>query len=225
MRKSRKYIFQEVLQCEMCGSPTDKHKVNGQCLNQSQGLKPKTKVGISVSVLRCTNCGLHYSSPLPIPENISDHYGIPPESYWHESYFTPPPSNAFSVQIDTAKRFSDNKSNLIALDNGAGLCKAMIALNNAGFVAYGFELYGPFYKRVIAKMNIPENRLKCGMIEEVNYGPASFDFINFEAVAEHLYHPAKSIKRALQWLKEGLYILRFHHQTILYPSLLITITD
>ena len=30
-----------------------------------------------------------------------------------------------------------------------------------------------------------------------------FDFITFGAVLEHLYHPAKSIERALYWLKPG----------------------
>lgn len=198
-----KYFFEAIIKCEMCGSAASEHRVVGQRLNCSQGLRPKAKHGISVSVMRCKKCGLHFSNPMPIPENINDHYGIPPEDYWQANYFNPPPANAFNVQIATAKRLLSGKGNLKALDIGAGLGKTMITLANAGFDVFGFEPSHPFYERAISMMKIAPDRIRCGMIEEMDYEKESFDFITFEAVAEHLYHPAKSIQKALEWLKPG----------------------
>src|SRR5688572_21026953 len=78
------YYFEEVVQCEMCGDPSAHHKILGQRLNQSQGLNPKQVAGISVTVKKCSKCSLIYSSPQPIPFDIQDHYGMPPESYWKD---------------------------------------------------------------------------------------------------------------------------------------------
>ena len=52
-------------------------------------------------------------------------------------------------------------------------------------------------------MGINSERLNLGMAEEVEYPNDFFDFITFGAVLEHLYNPAESIERALQWLKPG----------------------
>ena len=82
------YTFREVFHCNMCGKETGNNKVLGQRLNKSQGLKPKTKTGLSVSVVKCNNCELIYPNPFPIPLNIQDHYGVPPEDYWQETYFS-----------------------------------------------------------------------------------------------------------------------------------------
>ncbi len=46
----KKYSFEEITICEMCGDHTINHKILGQRLNQSQGLNPKKKSGISVSI-------------------------------------------------------------------------------------------------------------------------------------------------------------------------------
>jgi len=43
--KKLKYIFEEIQTCEMCGDSTKNHIVLGQRLNQSQGIKPKSKTG------------------------------------------------------------------------------------------------------------------------------------------------------------------------------------
>ena len=83
----QKYSFKEIEYCEMCGSETSNHKLLGQRLNKTQGFKPKKKSGITVSIQQCQKCELIYSNPLPIPDNIQDHYGTPPEDYWVESYF------------------------------------------------------------------------------------------------------------------------------------------
>ena len=75
MSNSKKYYFEEVKNCEMCGDESQGHIVLGQRLNQSQGFSPKKKTGITVSVMKCKKCGLIYAQPLPIPFDIQDHYG------------------------------------------------------------------------------------------------------------------------------------------------------
>jgi hypothetical protein len=100
-----RYRFDPIFKCEMCDDLTKKHKIIGQRLNTSQGLRPKAKKGISVTIHRCNNCGLIYSNPQPIPFDISDHYEIPPESYWSASYFAWD-ENYFSGQITMFKNWS-----------------------------------------------------------------------------------------------------------------------
>jgi len=198
--KRMRYYFEEVTNCEMCGEGSNHDVILGQRLNQSQGLSPKKKSGISVSVMKCKNCALIYAQPMPIPFDIQDHYGTPPESYWRDSYFEWQP-DYFSSQIKVAKELLPFKEGMSALDVGAGLGKCMISLKKAGFDTFGFEPSEPFYERAISKMGIDKQKLQLGMIEKVEYPENSFDFITFGAVFEHLYHPAQSLEKAFKWLK------------------------
>jgi len=79
----------------------------------------------------------------------------------------------------------------------------MIVLEAAGYEVYGMEPSVPFYEKAISKMKINPDRLKCGMLEEVEYPVNEFDFITFGAVLEHLYDPSASLQRVLPWLKPG----------------------
>lgn len=194
------YTFEEVDTCNMCEDSTNTHKILGKRLNKSQGKKPKEKIGITTTVCKCRNCGLIYSNPLPIPNDIKDHYGVPPEEYWNDSYFELK-DNYFQGEILRLKELIDFKPGMKALDIGAGLGKQMIALSKAGFDTYGFEPSQPFFDRAISKMNISPDKLKLGMIEEIDYDENTFDFVSFGAVLEHLYNPSESIKKALKWTK------------------------
>jgi ubiquinone/menaquinone biosynthesis C-methylase UbiE len=218
--KKLKYSFEEMERCNMCGQETSKNKILGQRMNRSQGMRPKTASGITTSVVKCTRCGLIYSNPLPIPSNIQDHYGVPPEDYWQEEYFTLDPEY-FSEELSIADKLLPFEKGMKALDIGAGLGKCMIALENAGFEAYGFEPSVPFRERAISKMGINAERLKQGMIEEVDYPEAYFDFITFGAVLEHLYNPAECIEKALRWLKpNGILHIEVPSSDYLIPKIL-----
>jgi len=197
-----RYTFDPVHECNMCGSPSSAHKVLGKRLNGSQGKDPRSKTGISVTIAKCNNCGLVYSNPQPIPFSIQDHYGVPPENYWRDEYFTIDESH-FNGEMQTLKELLNYSSGAKALDIGAGLGKTMSVLSKAGFDTYGFEPSEPFHKRAIEKMKIDADRLKLGMIETVEYPDNHFDFITFGAVLEHLYNPSASIVKALRWLKPG----------------------
>lgn len=198
--KELKYRFKYISNCNMCGAAIANHKVLGKRLNQSQGKNPKNKTGITTTVCKCTSCDLIYSNPQPIPFDIQDHYGLPPEEYWNKEYFVIN-ENYFKEEIVKLKKLIAFKDGMKSLDIGAGLGKQMIALSNAGFDAYGFEPSKPFFDRALSQMNINPEKLKLGMIEEMDYPENYFDFISFGAVLEHLYDPSDSIKKAMLWLK------------------------
>lgn len=196
----KKYSFKEISVCEMCGDKTENHKVLGQRLNKSQGFRPKTKTGISVSIIKCTSCGLIYSNPQPIPFDLQDHYGTPPEEYYKDECFVWQPTY-FSSQIEEAKKLLDFSPGMKALDIGAGLGKAMLSMQSKDFDVYGLEPSIPFYERAISKMGVDKEKLRLGAIEDLDYEPEFFDFITFGAVFEHLYEPSKCLDKALSWLR------------------------
>ncbi|MDB2408172.1 class I SAM-dependent methyltransferase [Crocinitomicaceae bacterium] len=198
----RKYSFKDIDLCEMCGSKSNQHIVLGMRLDKSQGINPKKKTGIAVGVKKCSNCKLVFASPQPIPYDIQDHYGTPPEDYWKSEYFKWTP-NYFKTQIEFAKERISFLPGMKALDIGAGLGKAMLSLEHYGFEAYGLEPSIPFHERAVNKMGISSERLKLGSVEDLEYEENYFDFITFGAVVEHLYSPKFCIERALQWLKPG----------------------
>ncbi len=200
MKKQLRYYFNAVDNCNMCESATGSHKILGRRLNQSQGRRPKNKLGISTTIVKCSNCGLIYSNPQPVPFDLQDHYGIPPEEYWDKNYFKID-DNYFLWEIERVKKLIDFKKGMRSLDIGAGLGKAMIALEKAGFDTYGFEASKQFHERAITKMSISPDKLKLGMMENVEYPENYFDFISFGAVLEHLYNPSDSILKAMKWLK------------------------
>lgn len=186
----------------MCGSLPDRHKILGLRLNQSQGRNPRQKDGIAVSVKQCRDCTLIFSDPQPVPAAMTDHYGVPPESYWQPGYFQVAEDH-FAGQIDRASILLGGTRGKRALDVGAGIGKNMIALSAAGFDVEGIEPSPPFRDRAIGKMGIPAERLHPTSVEDARFPPGSFDLVSFSAVLEHLYSPGQAIERALTWLRPG----------------------
>ena len=184
----------------MCGAANSNHLILGKRLNTAQGKKPRSKTGITTTIMKCNICSLIFANPQPIPFDIQDHYGVPPENYWKEEYFLLN-DHYFANEIKTLQHLAPIKKGAKALDIGAGLGKCMIALNNVGFDTYGLEPSEPFYQNALNKMKINPEKLKLGMIEEIDYPENEFDFITFGAVLEHLYAPGESIVKALKWLK------------------------
>lgn len=197
----RRYTFVDIEACEMCGAPAREHRMLGMRMNRSQGRTPRANPGIAVGVMQCHNCELIFANPLPIPADISDHYGLPPEDYWLPEYFKFDPAY-FADEIATAKALLPFSPGMKALDIGAGLGKAMKSLEAAGFDAWGIEPSSSFRDAAIGRMGIDPGRIVNRRMEEAEFGP-QFDFITFGAVLEHLYHPSEAIERALTWLAPG----------------------
>lgn len=186
----------------MCGAPPEKHLVLGKRLNGSQGIFPRRKAGITTTVMKCRSCGLVFSNPMPIPVDLLDHYGVAPEEYWKDVEFRVPDAY-FADTIDQFKALKNFRPGMRALDIGAGLGKAMIAMERAGFEAHGFEASKPFWDQALERMGVNPDRLRLGNVETITYEPESFELVTFGAVLEHLYDPSASIGKAMQWLKPG----------------------
>jgi 2-polyprenyl-3-methyl-5-hydroxy-6-metoxy-1,4-benzoquinol methylase len=186
----------------MCGAANDAQQVLGKRLNQSQGKWPRKKKGVTTTVVQCKQCGLIYTSPLPIPENIADHYNLPPGDYWKEEYFRFE-DDYFQGQIERFRDLYGKTERLTALDIGAGIGKGMTALIRAGFDAFGIEASETFYSAALERTKIPSSKLQLASIENADFNQSSFDFISFGAVLEHFYDPSMSLLKALKWLKLG----------------------
>lgn len=198
----KQYTFKYIEACNMCGASSDNFKILGKRLNTSQGKDPQNKVGISVTIQQCKKCSLIFPNPFPVPNDIQDHYGIPPENYWVENYFKID-NNYFGGGIDWIKRLGGKIEGGKALDIGAGVGHCMKALQRAGYEVYGIEPSIPFHARAISKMNIDEKSIKNVQIEDAEFEDNTFDFITFGAVLEHLYDPNLCLEKSMRWLKPG----------------------
>lgn len=202
--KEMRYKFVPIHSCNMCGSSASSQKVIGKRLNVSQGRKPEKKIGITTTIVRCGNCGLIYSNPLPIPFDIQDHYGMPPEDYWKrkDDYFTIA-DHYYKKELGILKSVLDFKEGMKLLEIGAGIGKGMIAATRVGFDAYGVEASQPFYDRAISRMGIAPDHIKLAMVEDADYPENQFDVIMMMAVLEHFYDATEVLERSMKWLKPG----------------------
>ncbi len=193
------YTFCYKTACNMCGSSVDKHKLVGQRLNHSQGLKPKSRHGVSVSVMRCNVCHLVYANPQPIPNDAEDHDFL---DVWSDDYFEYD-ENYMAVEIAQVKQLLNFKEGMKVLDIGAGIGKGMRSLINHGFDAFGIEPSANACKFAYEKIGVLPENLHCKTIEQADFPADTFDFVSFGAVLEHVYSPSESLQSALQWLKPG----------------------
>jgi len=194
-----KYTYFPVENCNMCGADRSRFKVLGKRLNQSQGIRPRTKSGLTTTIIQCKNCELIFPNPQPFPEALDDHYGIRPEDYWDDNYFALDHQH-YTGWINKAKTLLNHRAGLKSLDIGAGIGKLMKALSHAGFDSYVFEPSKTFYSAAIEKMEINPEKLKLIDVEHADYPHNTFDLITFDGVLEHLNNPSGAIEKALKWL-------------------------
>lgn len=208
------YTFNEQASCLMCGTHSSENRVLGLRLNRRQGWKPRKHHGFAVTIRRCHSCGLTYPDPLPIPASINDHYAVPPEDYWTDDYFSideghlaSETSHASHIMGMLARATSTvnlhSVSSLKALDIGAAIGKGMLALDRAGFEAWGLEPSPTFRQMAIERSGIQADRLQLSSVEDAKWPDNHFNYITFGAVLEHLYNPALCLMRAMSWLRPG----------------------
>ena len=184
------YTYKEAHVCNMCSSKNIRYL--GERYSPSQEKTP---------IYQCTSCSLIFANPIPIPQNVGDHYDVDPSDYWKEEYLKFEPTY-FQNQIDTFKTLF-NGSSITALDIGAGLGKAMKAMEMQGWIPYGIEPSKAFFDKAVELEFAASERLQNVSMEEANFEENTFQFITFGAVLEHLYDPAEAIQRALNWLAPG----------------------
>ena len=195
------YKFREISECNMCGAGKEQHKFLGTRLKGHQGYFPSSRQSEGTLVFRCLNCRLIFCNPIPIPEQLKDHYGISPEQYWGTGDLTYD-GNHFVEQLRKLRDFMHVSSETKALDIGAGIGHTMVAMQHANIDAYGLEPSMSFYKYAIQENNISTERIKADTIEDAVYGASYFDFINYRSVLEHFVDPYMALKKGLSWLKK-----------------------
>lgn len=155
--------------------------------------------------MQCDVCDLIYSNPLPIPNSIQDHYGVPAEDYWEKEYFGFDAADEyFKSEIETFEKLygaSPAQKKLTALDVGSGIGKCMKVLAHRGYDAFGVEPSESFYKMAIEKAGFGNDRICLAKVEDAEFEESFFDFITFGAVLEHFYDPSTALKKALKWIK------------------------
>ncbi len=138
---------------------------------------------------------------MPIPKDISQHYGLLPEAYWTAEALDTDIKSFYPLIDKFIELYKRDNKGLRALDIGAGLGKFMKALESRSITAYGLEPSEQFYDRAINVTGVNPSLLTLSSIEEANYPENGFDFISFGAVFEHLYNPHAALLSALKWLK------------------------
>lgn len=196
------YNFKPIKACNMCGTGVQDFSNLGIRLNQSQGLTPKKKSGIAVSVKKCNNCNLVFADPQPLPNSIMEQYDIAPEEYWKSNEFHWD-ETYFHNELKILKSLQKPSKEMKALDVGAGYGRCLLSLEKAGYESHGFEPSKPFYDLAISKFGINRERIRLSTMEEIDYPENFFDFITFGAVLEHLHDPNECLKKAVKWLKPG----------------------
>ena len=203
MRDRHQYEWRQITECNMCGSSVAHARTLGRRLGERQGWRPtRNERSVSTTVQRCGACGLVFANPMPLPDDVGRHYEIPPEEYWGESELSRS-EGYFATQLDQFLRLYERPGPLVALDVGAGLGKAMMSLEAAGFDTFGLEPSTTFRERAISRTGINAERLQSTSIEDASYPEGQFDLVTFGAVLEHLPDPAAAIVRALTWTRPG----------------------
>ena len=208
MKPNKSIRFQEINSCNACGADTIESKVLGSRLDKQQGWKPWNKTGVATTVCQCIKCGLIYANPLPTLSSLEETYAIDPADYWNvnslsydsnEGYF----SREVVKAVQLLRLASPSKSNLRALDIGAGAGKAMRALMDHNFAVDGIEPIPSFREVAIKVNNINPENIIVSTIEEFLPLKEYYDFITFGAVLEHLQNPFNSLLKAYEALAPG----------------------
>jgi len=205
-----RYQFNRIDHCNMCGSKTDTHKILGKRLNRSQGKNPKNKTGITTPIAKCRDCGLIYANPQPVPFDLQNHYGVPPEEYWKESYFQVDP-NYFQGEITRLKGLIEFRVGMKSLDIGAGLGKSVALITDGrfsggthGFVvghinpeAYDGGLIALVEDDDIIRIDVKKNKLTLKVSgKEIKKRRKKWEQPKLKATNGILYKYAKTVKPA-----------------------------
>jgi 2-polyprenyl-3-methyl-5-hydroxy-6-metoxy-1,4-benzoquinol methylase len=191
------FEFTPVSHCVMCGSHDSKSKLKGFRMNSSQRNINKKASAISLAIKQCSGCGLIYSNPLA---QIINNYKYNDRRVDNNAaaYTVEPNNHYYEEQVDKIKKHLP--ANAKALDVGAGYGNMMVALNKIG--CYGIEPSEHAYKTAITQRKISPEKLKHVSFENYEHKGNYFDFIFLESL-QHLYNPAKSLKKATDLLKPG----------------------
>ena len=146
------------------------------------------------SLRRCNSCFFVSTFPFPNQDALSHQYDA---AYWQEGSSSSRLLDLFYALrskgiINELKGLVSNQGKI--LDWGSGDCRWLKVIRDAGFKAWGIDLYS----------TMPHDQsVKNATIETAGFSEASFDAITAFHLLEHLPDPVGSIREALKILKPG----------------------
>jgi 2-polyprenyl-3-methyl-5-hydroxy-6-metoxy-1,4-benzoquinol methylase len=152
-------------------------------------------------VVRCDECGLVSTHPMPSLENLPGFYGD--VYYGAENAKFGPLTEIFIFLFRIARlralRTMGIKDGAV-LDVGCGRGLFLHLIQRAGYVGWGTELSE---KSAAAARRVIGDRLRIGPVVECGFGEAQFDAITAWQVFEHLHDPDVTLRELHRIMRPG----------------------
>ena len=161
------------------------------------GTAHRESLGVECQIWRCTECGLVFPNPMPIPVNDLDHhYGGPADDYFQHQDTHSKEANAL-VMLRQAETLTGGKGRI--LDIGTGRGELLHAATRQGWQAVGIEPSTSFAEHA-ARSGV---EIRREPLQECRFDPESFDVVILAAVLEHLYNPDETLGEISRILRPG----------------------
>jgi SAM-dependent methyltransferase len=169
------YVWQGQ-QCPICVNSSARY------MGRRGGSAHPTGRGEATCIYRCTECGLIFPNPMPVPSAIDEHYDDP-ECYFSE-HSLEGKTAGYSAVLDSFEQLGVRPGRL--LDVGAGRGEGLRAACERGWQAVGLEPSSKFAQaaRLTSGAEVVETPL-----EERPFPESSFDAVLLGAVLEHVFNP------------------------------------
>lgn len=163
------------------------------------------------NIVRCTRCGLSYTAPRPVAEDIGFYY--PVEYYTHAGREEPTlirNAKAFGKALMYAPRRARYGTPVeewspfgagAALDIGCGNGRFLANLRRRGWQVVGLDA-DPAAIASTQKV-VADAQLHCGRFEEVDLSNRLFSLVMMSHVLEHAHDPVEFLRRALNLVEPG----------------------
>lgn len=179
--------------CDICGSKSNTVVWNDLTSWEHEGI---------FRIVKCSICGLMYTSPRPIPSEIGKYY--PVESYWGTDVRVSTKKNMFIERKRAYEQLfsyvdSYKKSGSI-LDIGAGTGMFLSYFKEKGWKTDGIELSKEAVSFAKKTFDIT---LKKGDFLDYHFPKNSLDVVVLNNALEHLYSPRKTLEEVYSCLKKG----------------------
>ena len=167
-------------------------------LGRRGGAAHRASVGVECEIWRCSECGLIFPNPMPIPLNgLEQHYGVEADEYFENHELENQNLSARDL-VTQAEALIGGKGRL--LDIGVGRGQLVQAAHAAQWDVTGIEPSSRFasYAEKLSGVSIRAEPLEgCGFPDN------SFDCVVLSAVLEHLYNPDETVAEISRILRRG----------------------
>jgi len=154
-------------------------------------------------VVRCDDCGLVATHPVPAPEDIPGFYGG--EYYGEQNQkfgrLTETFITLFRFARRRALRLAGVRHGGTLLDVGCGRGRFLSIAARAGYVVYGTELTDESARA--ARHTVGEDRVRVGTLARCGFAPGRFDAVTMWHVFEHLPDPGETLDECHRLLRPG----------------------